>query len=55
MWRGCYRGIGRCNTLLANIDKIEMDSQLKSRIIGEAKFLRAFYYYRLNILLMVCH
>lgn len=50
MWRGCYRGIGRCNTLLANIDKIEMDSQLKSRIIGEAKFLRAFYYYRLNIL-----
>ncbi len=50
MWRGCYRGIGRCNTLLANIDQINMDSQLKDRIIGEAKFLRAFYYNRLNIL-----
>ncbi len=50
MWRGCYRGIGRCNTLLSNIERIEMDNQLKSRIIGEAKFLRAFYYYRLNIL-----
>lgn len=50
MWRGCYRGIGRCNTLLSNIERIDMDSQLKSRIIGEAKFLRAFYYYRLNIL-----
>ncbi len=50
MWRGCYRGIGRCNTLLSNIERIEMDNQLKTRIIGEAKFLRAFYYYRLNIL-----
>src|SRR5690625_522217 len=50
MWKGCYRGIGRCNTLLSNIDQVEMDADLKSRISGEAKFLRAFFYHRLNVL-----
>ena len=48
-WTVSYRGIGRCNTLLDNIDKIDMDKDLSSRIIGEAKFLRAFLYQRLNI------
>lgn len=48
MWRGCYRGIGRCNMVLDNVPGITMDEDLKSRILGEAKFLRAFYYHRLN-------
>jgi starch-binding outer membrane protein, SusD/RagB family len=42
-----YRGIGRVNTLLANIDKINMEESLKSRIKGEAKFLRSLYYFDL--------
>jgi hypothetical protein len=48
-WSNCYKGIGRCNTVLDNIEKVDMDKNLSSRIIGEAKFLRAFLYQRLNI------
>ncbi len=47
-WRGAYRGIGRCNSVIDNVPKIEMDENLKNRIIGEAKFLRAFFYWKLN-------
>lgn len=43
-WQDCYKGIGRCNTLLANIDKVAMDAVLKTREKAEAKFLRALYY-----------
>lgn len=39
-----YRGIGRCNTLLGNIDRVPMDETLKTRMKAEAKFLRAVYY-----------
>lgn len=42
-----YNGIGRTNILLANIDQINMDESLKSRIKGEAKFLRGLYYFDL--------
>src|SRR5690554_5433043 len=48
VWRGCYRGIGRCNAVIANVPDISMDENLKNRFIGEAKFLRAFYYDRMN-------
>ena len=48
MWSGCYRGIGRCNLVLDNVPGIAMDETLKSRILAEAKFLRAFYYNRIN-------
>jgi starch-binding outer membrane protein, SusD/RagB family len=48
IWVGSYRGIGRCNNVLENIQGIDMDADLKERIIGEAKFLRAFYYFHLN-------
>lgn len=43
-WQDSYKGIGRCNTLLANIDKVAMDATLKTREKAEAKFLRALYY-----------
>ncbi len=43
----CYEGIGRTNTLLANIDEVPMDEDLKSRFRSEALFLRAFYYHNL--------
>lgn len=43
-WVDCYRGIGRCNTLLAKIGNIKMDGGVKERMRGEALFLRAFYY-----------
>lgn len=48
VWRGCYRGVGRCNNVIANVPEISMDENLKSRLVGEAKFLRAFYYDKMN-------
>ena len=48
VWRGCYRGIGRCNFVIENVANISMDEALRSRLVGEAKFLRAYYYDKLN-------
>ncbi|HLT51632.1 MAG TPA: RagB/SusD family nutrient uptake outer membrane protein [Arenibacter sp.] len=42
-----YKGIGRTNTFLANIDLVPMDEDLKKRFKAEARFLRAFYYHNL--------
>jgi starch-binding outer membrane protein, SusD/RagB family len=47
MWRGHYQAIARANLAIKNIPKINMDETLKSRLIGEAKMLRAFCYLRL--------
>ena len=49
-WRACYTGIGRCNNVIDNVPGIQMDENLKSRIIGEAKFLRAYFYWRLSVM-----
>ncbi|MEJ7691745.1 RagB/SusD family nutrient uptake outer membrane protein [Daejeonella sp.] len=43
-WNGVYLGIGRANNLLARIDPIPMDDNLKKRFKAEAKFLRAVFY-----------
>ncbi|MDR1555733.1 MAG: RagB/SusD family nutrient uptake outer membrane protein [Tannerellaceae bacterium] len=48
-WRGCYRGIGRCNNVIDKITGISMDEKLKTRLIAEAKFLRALYYHKMNV------
>ncbi len=48
LWKDCYTGIGRTNTFLDNIGNVTMDEALKSRMTGEAKFLRAFYYFYLE-------
>lgn len=45
VWRGPAPGILRCNTVLQRVPDIEMDEELKNRILGEAKFLRAHYYF----------
>ena len=47
LWRSCYEGIGRTNTFLANVETVDMDSEVKQEMIGEAKFLRAFFYFNL--------
>ncbi|MGX5819838.1 RagB/SusD family nutrient uptake outer membrane protein [Chitinophaga lutea] len=44
-WENCYTGIGRCNELLANIDRVpQMPAELKARAKAEAQFLRALFY-----------
>ncbi|MCB0519931.1 MAG: RagB/SusD family nutrient uptake outer membrane protein [Saprospiraceae bacterium] len=47
-WSGNYRTIFRANVAIENIPKVpEMDEKLRARLIGEAKFLRAYCYLRL--------
>lgn len=46
-WTGHYQTIFRANLAIDNIPTIEMDELLKNRLVGEAKFLRAYTYFRL--------
>lgn len=48
LWSQLFSGIGRANTVIDNIDGIDMDDSLKSRIKGEALFLRAYFYFNLT-------
>lgn len=47
-WQHYYEGIARANNVIYYVPDIEMDSDLKDRIIAEAKFLRAYYYFHLT-------
>jgi tetratricopeptide (TPR) repeat protein len=47
IWRHYYEGISRANYLLYYGQDIDMDPALKNRILGEAKFLRAYLYFNL--------
>ena len=47
LWKELYLGIRDANNVIANVPEIEMDEELKNRIIGEAKFLRALNYFNL--------
>ncbi|KQS42011.1 RagB/SusD family nutrient uptake outer membrane protein [Pedobacter sp. Leaf194] len=46
-WTGQYQNINLCNQVLDNIPAITMDANLKARYIAEAKFVRAYSYFRL--------
>lgn len=44
VWNLNYEGVGRANNLLAHVDAVDMDAAVKSRVKGEAYFLRALFY-----------
>jgi len=46
-WGMFYKGIYRANTVLQNVPGIAMNETVKNRIIGEAHFLRGYYYFKL--------
>jgi hypothetical protein len=46
-WKGQYLEIQYCNQVLDNVPGITMDETLKNRYLAEAKFIRAFCYFRL--------
>jgi len=46
-WSFAYEAIARANNVIANVPAVEMDETLKNRIIGEAKFVRAYSYFNL--------
>jgi hypothetical protein len=46
-WDDFYRAINTANTAIAQAGVVQMDSALKARRVGEARFLRALYYFML--------
>lgn len=46
-WTANYRGIANANLAIAKIPSIAMDEAAKKRYLGEARYLRAHYYYEL--------
>ena len=47
VWVGNYNGITRCNQAMANVPIYNISDGLKTRLIAEARFLRAYYYFNL--------
>jgi len=46
-WAIFYEGVARCNLVIKYVPDIDMDQALKDRIIGEAYFLRGYFYFEL--------
>ena len=42
-----FEGIGRANALLQALPNTDLSDEVKAQVIGEAKFLRGFFYYEL--------
>ncbi|SFQ24478.1 RagB/SusD family nutrient uptake outer membrane protein [Hymenobacter arizonensis] len=49
MWIDMYRAIFRCNQVIARVPGIQMNEQLKKRLVAEALFVRALCYYDLSM------
>jgi hypothetical protein len=48
MWRGPWPGILRCNIILQKVQGMKISDVVKNRVMGEAYFLRAHYYFILT-------
>lgn len=46
-WTGQFYGINLCNQTITNVPGITMDETLKTRLLAEARFLRAHHYFNL--------
>ncbi len=46
-WVQSYLGIANANLAIAKIPGVTMDDAAKNKLLGQARFLRAFYYYNL--------
>ncbi len=47
IWNQCYNTINRCNNVLSALDKITSSPATKSRVEGEALFIRSALYFEL--------
>jgi tetratricopeptide (TPR) repeat protein len=45
LWRGPWPGILRCNIILQKVPGMAINEAIKNRVLGEAYFLRAQYYF----------
>lgn len=51
MWKTLYEGIHRSNDAISNLSRVGgggVDDETRLRLLAECKFLRAYYYMRLN-------
>ncbi len=48
-WRELYDGINRANLLIENIDRADIEEKLRDSYLGQALFLRAYYYWMLVV------
>lgn len=46
-WRALYQGVRRSNVVINRVPAIPMEEALKNRYLGEARFLRALFYFDL--------
>src|SRR5690606_32167568 len=47
LYQSSYNGINRCNAVIDRVPAIDMNEELKNRIVGEAKFIRGLLYFNL--------
>ncbi len=47
IWSALFVGVRRANIVLEKVPDIEMDESLKTRLLAEARFLRASFYFEL--------
>jgi len=47
VWQHCYTGISRTNIVIERLKLTDFDAAVKQPIDGQAKFLRALYYFKL--------
>ncbi len=45
MYPQCYKVIRRANDVLANVPNMDLDEDIKNRLLGEAYFMRGFHYF----------
>jgi starch-binding outer membrane protein, SusD/RagB family len=45
IWRQLYNGIERANVLIDGATRVDMNAAKRDNLVGQAKFLRAYYYY----------
>ena len=46
-WSELYQGVYRANLVIANVPGIDMEPNLRNRLVAEAKFLRGYFYFQL--------
>lgn len=46
-WSDRYQGINRANSLLTGVENMDLEESERNQVVGEAKFMRAFFYYEL--------
>lgn len=47
VWRGHYLAITRCNQALTTLQNAQFDESIKNALIGEARFLRGYFYFNM--------